>query len=255
MPAEKLYCQESLFEHVNKAIAAGDGMYAKGAEAHYFSVGASAIAAINESFTSARLGANSPARVLDYACGYGRVLRWLRAAFPESFLLGVDADRTAVATAGATLGIETRHLDISMKQLIDEPFDLIWVGSLLTHLPEEDSYRVLCFLRMHLTTKGVLVFTTHGAVVEERLVNGSRNYNLDSSGIRKLLSTLEATGFGYADYANQRDYGISVVRPSKVLSLVERANMKAIFFKDRGWADHQDVVACVQRPPLEASGS
>lgn len=88
----------NIFPHVNKNVAPGDGMLGED-ESHYFAVGASAISCIRSAFLTAQKQRQSVKSVLDYACGYGRVLRWLKAEFPEARLLGVDADPKAASAA------------------------------------------------------------------------------------------------------------------------------------------------------------
>jgi trans-aconitate methyltransferase len=187
IPDAKLHGKAELFASVNKAVAPGDGMFKDNDYEQYFSVGASALSAVIEALSAARLGMQNVKRVLDYACGYGRVLRWLRAAFPDAYLLGVDADRKAVEAASAVLEVETRYLDTSLAHPIDKPFDLIWIGSLITHLPEKETRRVLKYLKEHLTEQGVIVFTTHGQLVEQRLETRTRTYNLDEEGVKQTV--------------------------------------------------------------------
>ena len=242
---ESLYGQNETFERVNKTIATGDGMYVAENKDHYFIVGASALASITECIDAAGLARSNIKRILDYACGYGRVLRWLQAGFTDAYLLGVDADPKAVTAAQNVLGVETRRLDTTLTHAIDSPFDLIWVGSLFTHLPKSEMARVLLYLSGHLTAGGVLVFTTHGRIVEQRLKSRSRTYNLSADMIPGMLDEFRVEGFAFSEYPGVIDYGISIVRPSHVALMIEDAGMNQIFFKDRGWAVHQDVSGAV----------
>lgn len=241
--SKRLSGKADTFKSVIKEIAPTDGM-AKNTPEQYFAVGASAASVITRSLVAARKPAGEVRRILDYACGYGRVLRWLKADYPSAYLLGVDADGKAAASAREVLGIETRKLDISLSRPIDDPFDLIWVGSLFTHLSESESRRVLTYLRGHLTDSGVLVFTTHGSYVANRIETRDKTYNLSDQAIMRLLSGYRSTGFGFAEYSGFKDYGISAVIPSKVCELLETCDLDMKFYLSRGWAAHQDVFAC-----------
>ena len=245
IPDAKLHGQAELFASVNKAVAPGDGMFKDTEPAHYFLVGASALAAVIEALSATRLDMQNVTRVLDYACGFGRVLRWLRAAFPDAFLLGVDANRIAVEEASALLGVETRHLDTSLAHPIDKPFDLIWVGSLITHLPEKETRRVLKYLQEHLTETGVIVFTTHGQLVEQRIETRAQTYNLDEEGVKQTVEDFCTGGYGFANYKNRSGYGVSVATPSRIMSIVETCGLQPVYFKAQGWASHQDVYGCI----------
>jgi len=228
---------------VSRAIAAGDGMFRPHSAQHYFVVGASASALIHEALRTAGVAPASVGRVLDYACGYGRVLRWLKADFPDARLLGVDADPKAAQAAGEALGVETRALDLALSAPIEAPFDLVWVGSLFTHLPRAETQRVLDYLAGHLRPGGVLVFTTHGELVRRRLADGERNYGLDAAGVAAVLRGLQAGGYGYAGYPRTPDYGISVAHASTVMAQAESTGLHPVLFRACGWAAHQDAYA------------
>lgn len=245
IPASRLFGLDHTFSRVSKKIADGDGMKADGSDGmHYFVVGASAVAAIRDSLGAVGRSSVSVKRVLDYACGYGRVLRWLAVYFDHAKLVGVDADAKAATSASAVTGIETHKLDISLAQSIGLNFDVIWVGSLFTHLPKPETMRVLRYLKKALSPTGLLVFTTHGRLVSRRLALRERDYGLSDDSITSVIGQLASDGYGYADYPKQSGYGISVSTPSRIVQMIEEADMSAVYFRDAGWADHQDVFAC-----------
>ena len=71
-------------------------------------------------------------RVLDLGCRYGALTRAYAA---ENEVVGMDVDREALAAA-ATLGIETRHGDVTEPLPFgDASFDVVVCGELLEHLP------------------------------------------------------------------------------------------------------------------------
>lgn len=239
---ENLFGRYESYQRVSKDIAAGDGML-KDSREQYFTVGASASSAIHEAVRTARMDTKKIRRALDYACGYGRVLRWLKADFPNAYILGVDADPKAAKAASDVLKIPTRPLDIKLTKRLDDPFDLIWVGSLFTHLPKDEMKRVLTYLGSHLTKDGLLVFTTHGDLVANRLASRSRDYGLAEETIDPVLHDYKTEGYGFASYPKLPGYGISISKPSCVMAMIEAVEMTPILFKDRGWAAHQDVFA------------
>jgi SAM-dependent methyltransferase len=240
----KIYGRVETFTALNKTIAPGDGMFSDNDPEQYFAVGASAAELISESLAAARVPPGSVGRVLDYACGYGRVLRWLQAEFPKAYLLGVDTDPKAVQGSNLALGVETRQLDLNFAKPVDAPFDLIWVGSLMTHLPEWENLRVIQYLKTHLTKGGVLVLTTHGHLVYQRLQSRERHYSVNQAGIDKIVREFDWLGYGHAGYGRS-SYGISVSKPSRIVTMIETCNLACVYFKARGWAAHQDVFGCV----------
>ena len=96
-----------------------------------------------------------PKTILDLPCGYGRVLRLLRAAFPDAAITASDLDRGGVRFCEQTFGVEGAF---SQRQLDDlslgHTYELVWCGSLLTHLPEEDARAALRALVRHLAPGG-----------------------------------------------------------------------------------------------------
>ena len=65
-------------------ISRGDGMYVAGRAAHYFGVGADALKLVLQAMSLA--GKGDISSILDLPCGHGRVLRYLKAEFPQALL-------------------------------------------------------------------------------------------------------------------------------------------------------------------------
>ncbi|MEX2519087.1 MAG: hypothetical protein WD969_07140 [Paracoccaceae bacterium] len=100
---------------------------------------------------------------------------------------------------------------------------------------------MLVYLRAHLREGAVLVPTTHGTLVENRIRTGERLYNLDEAGARDLLETYDANGYGFGAYPKMNDYGISLVTQEKMTALIEAAGLSVVHFEQQGWVKHQDV--------------
>ncbi|MEJ7582552.1 MAG: class I SAM-dependent methyltransferase [Acidimicrobiales bacterium] len=106
---------------------------------------------------------------------------------------------------------------------IGEGYDLIWSGSLLTHLPEEAWDPTLRHLASALAPGGVIVFTTHGRLALAFLRNEPAatahlgawlpaRYGLTGSTAEAVAASAERRGFGYAAYpgAEKRADGLSI---------------------------------------------
>ena len=77
--------------------------------------------------------------ILDLPSGYGRVMRFLKAEFPEAALTACDVIREGVDFCARTFGARAIYGKEDPSELeLDERFDLIWCGSLLTHVDEEN---------------------------------------------------------------------------------------------------------------------
>jgi SAM-dependent methyltransferase len=240
--------------NVHAEISPEDGMYVEGHRDHYLSVGRSALQGIKLAMLAA--GKDDCQDILDMGCGYGRVLRTLKAAFPEARLTASDLLRDAVDFCAKAFGATPAYSKERPEQIrINGTFDLIWCGTMLTNLNSDRWRGFFDLFHSLLRPGGILVFTTHGHLVADRLRNRSDTYGLQENVVRKLLEDYDRLGFGYGDYSAdvlqiahiESDYGISVSSPSWVCSRVaELPSLRLLTYTARGWDNHQDVVACVR---------
>lgn len=189
-------------------------MFHEGQELHYFRVGLDALRCIQAGLELARRSESDVTSVLDFACGYGRVARMLRAAFPLAHLSVADVDQRALSFCAEQFHAEPlpASREIRAAQL-DRQYDLIRCGSLLTHLEASKWPSVLSLFRDHLSSRGMVVFTTHGRYVATRLQQPIHPYNLAAEQIRPLLEAYTRDDFGYSEYTKGANYGISVATP------------------------------------------
>jgi len=233
--------------NVRKEIAPGDEMY-RGDEAHYFDVGESALHCIETALFAARRKKSSINRILDLPCGHGRVMRFLQKAFPVARLTACDLEREGVefcAKNFAALPVVSR---VEVADIpLEGPYDLIWCGSLLTHLPQEKCAAFLKLFQRLLLPGGLLVFTLHGRRCETELETGKNRCGLDDPQIASLLADYRRTGFGYVDYADSPGYGISLALPSFVLAnFVQDPKWQLLGYHETGWDQRQDAI-CLRR--------
>jgi SAM-dependent methyltransferase len=212
---------------------------------HYFWAGRSALECIRLGLQLA--GKTEVHSILDFPCGYGRVARTLRAAFPAAALTVCDLDRDGVDFCARTFGAAPvySHADPSSIR-IDGSFDLIRVGSLFTHLDAERWQGFLELLRSVLAPGGLLLFTTAGRFVVQELRRGASRLGLTPGGVDAVLAAYDARGCGYHGYPNTPEYGVCVASPSWVTAQVERlAVLRLACVTERGWLRRQDAFACV----------
>ncbi len=245
MTATLLTALDPLADPVDQGIAETDGMFERHlpherAWNHYFYCGRSALGAIRLALAAA--GTSKVRRILDLPCGHGRVLRVLKAAFPEAELHACDLDRTGVDFCATRFGAKPIYSHSNPAQLqLAGPYDLIWVGSLMTHLDAHRWPGFLNLFRSVLSPRGVCVFTTHGYWSEELIKSGQAAYGLKNP--TSLLRPYRKYGFAYAGYPGQ-DYGISLSSPAWVTTRMAAVpGARLLLYAERGWADHQDVVA------------
>jgi SAM-dependent methyltransferase len=231
-----------------RTISPNDQMF-EGDEGQYFAIGRSALECISCSLHAASLPANNVGRILDLPCGHGRVLRHLKAAFPGAKITACDLLHDGVNYCATTFGAAPVYSDEdpSKVRLESDTFDLIWVGSLLTHLNAGRWTGFLELFRRSLRPGGVLVFTTHGRRAYDWWVQEVVDYGLPYWRKTAVLFAFERTGFGYADYLTSGSYGLTLSRPDWVFRQIDRVpRMRLAYFSEAAWAEQHDVYACVR---------
>jgi SAM-dependent methyltransferase len=196
------------------------------------------------------LAISTVSTVLDFPSGYGRVLRFLRAAYPDAEITACDIDRDGVDFCAKTFNAQPVYSTVDMATVpILQAYDLIWCGSLLTHIHAAQWRELLELFSAHLSDSGALIFTTHGRPNAERL-RAKRNVfdklGLSDWAIATILSDYERCGFGYQNYSAQEGYGVSLSSPSWVCSqVIQTSGLRLVAYQEGGWGGIQDAVACV----------
>lgn len=100
--------------------------------------------------------------VLDFACGFGRLLRFLSCGDRSVQLTASEIQSEALSFVTGEFDVQS--LPSTMAPESFEPgrrFDFIWVASLFSHLPEDLFNRWLLRLHALLKPEGVLCFSVH----------------------------------------------------------------------------------------------
>ena len=230
------YCEAEC----SKEIHPNDVMYNTGAE-HYFRVGESALRAIFSGLAMSWGG--EPRRILDLPCGHGRVTRHLRSAFPNSKMFVCDIDAEGVDFCAENFDAEPIYSKPDLLSVdIPSSLDLIWIGSLFTHLDASRTKSWLTYLSGHLAKHGILVATFHGLFAKDLFSKWDHPLGEDWE---KMASDFEESGFGYDRFKNgdMGDYGSSVSKPSWVMEAAcDIPDIRIVSYSERGWANNHDVL-------------
>jgi SAM-dependent methyltransferase len=196
--------------------------------------------------------------VLDLACGAGRVMRTLRAAFPDASITGCDIWEEGVQFCEQTFGARGVISKPNPGDTeLDELYDVIWCGSMLTHLGEEPFLGTLKLFESHLTPNGVVVFTLHGRyTVDEQMRNNREGFTFNEEQMQRVLRDYDETGFGFypsitrelnegdPSIPEESNLGNSVSSRAWVCKQLEQTpGLDLLLYVERGWLG-QDVVAC-----------
>ena len=142
--------------------------------------------------------------VLDFACGYGRLLRFLSRTLPPSRIWASDIQRGAVDFVAAEFGVHGVNSSADPDEFRPgRTFDFIWVASLFSHLPEALFRAWVAKLVSLLSPRGVLAFSVH----DERLL--ARGVAMPEQGIHFV-------GTSEIEELDSRVYGTSFVRESSL---------------------------------------
>ena len=190
------------------------------------------------------LGNRDVRAIIDFPSGHGRVMRWFKLRYPNAKLYAVEVDPDALAFVSQTFGAEPVVADGNLEMALPKDVDLIFSGSLLTHL---DDWQWRRFLEMSvdaLATNGLLVFSTHGraAAILARQRHPIYGELIDTA---ELYRIYEKTGFAFLPYSSDYPtYGLTLSSPQWVMRELERLPFaKIVAFEEQGWGGgHQDIV-------------
>ena len=178
-------------------------------------------------------------KVLDFACGPGRVIADFHRLAPDAHLTGSDIDREAIEWARKNLGhLASFHVNDASPpaEFPNGSFDIIYSISLFTHLDESMQDAWLAELGRLLKPGGVLLATTHGRFTKasctraelEELGRRGIVFRFDRKGKFKLdgLPAFYQTTFHTREYV-ERHW-------TKFLDLLD--------YREGGIGRHQDVI-------------
>lgn len=181
--------------------------------------------------------------LLDFAAGYGRVTRFLVAEYGCDNVFVADIKTKAVDFVREQFGCEGWPSSFTPEAFTpNRKFNVIYVGSLFSHLPEELFKRWLVVLRNLLTENGILILSTH----DISLVN-SKNKNeyifIEDSEDKMFTEVEDAI-----EEAN--NYGAAYIGEARVASLFSQCDIAEehyVRFK-RVLSNVQDVYVVAKNP-------
>jgi SAM-dependent methyltransferase len=223
-------------------IAPGDGMLFEERRDEYFAIGRRALELIQ--FSGALCDKPHYPRILDLPCGHGRVLRWLRAHYHYAKITACDLDADGVDYCAKAFGATPVLSQRDLTQVrFPEQFDLIWCGSLLTHLPLEAWPAVLDAFERWTAECGVIVLSLQGRFYTSLLARGRTDIaeNIDKTA---LVREVGARGHSFQPYteAPHEPYGVTVTAPEIVGRWLQgRPNLILRAYMEQAWGI-QDVV-------------
>ena len=211
--------------------------------AHYIHVGKSAIRNIEAALGLAGRSFADLEYCLDMACGYGRVLRWLVQLIPPERITACELVDESIRFCHEEFGVEALLSELDLRSMrFPRNYDLIWVGSLFTHLMPGEDIAFLQVLARALNPRGMLLLSTQGP----SCLNNIPMYGSMFRGkTEEFRAQLKASGVAYLPYfASNPNYGIALHTPDyldRALAGATGERVRRFYYAERGWDDHQDV--------------
>ncbi len=224
-----------------------DGMlrdYSPQAIAEYIVSGREPVAHMEAALARAGRSWATVAEYLDYGGGYGRALRWIAAEHPAVHTSIAEVNVQAARFVAREFGSDA--LVVQPHQVVPHfprSYDLIWVGSVMTHLDENDGRTLLTALANALGPNGVLVFTTHGHISPEWLPH----YGPDTTArADEIAAALVRDRIFFVPGVAGRNYPQTFHAPAAVRALIASVTprLELLSHAPRGWGNHQDVWSC-----------
>lgn len=228
---------------VDPVIHTADHMWNTGPRIDdYNFVGESGVRVIS-SVLAAAATKESVWRILDFGCGHGRVARHIRALFPQAELFFCDIDYEAAQFCADRFGGTSLRSSEDLTQL-DLPvnMDLVWVGSVFTHIDYRRMQILFDNLFASLGRGGVLTATFRGRRTHEVALAAPDQAEL----WRPLHEQYEREGVGYQSYGRPElgDWGLSLCAIEKVIALGHKhSNARLVGYTEAGWANIHDVAS------------
>lgn len=149
------------------------------------------------------------ARVLDFGCSSGRVVRMLAAAYPEVEWHGCDPmpgsirwDQENLPSIKFTMS----SADPPLSAYSDGMFDVVFAISIWSHFAENAALRWLAEMRRIIKPGGCLVLTTHGFRSIDYL---AENHLYDVNDLGHIRDSLYSSGLCFLNvFGKKGDWGI-----------------------------------------------
>jgi SAM-dependent methyltransferase len=217
-------------KHFLRDVSPNDAMFnvAHSSE-HYIGVGLSALNIFEYAIAQDFMRPENLQNILDLPCGHGRISRVLRSRFPDAALTVCDIDRDGVDFCVSHLNARGVYSveDFDILKL-GELYDLIWVGSLITHLNHVDTVKLIRCMERHLSHNGLLIITNNGKFVAD----------YSAAAAPEFVEQYNAIGYGYYDSG----FKGSIISRHWLEGLFAGESCGIISYLERGWDSHQDVL-------------
>ncbi|MEE8524990.1 MAG: class I SAM-dependent methyltransferase [Thermoanaerobaculia bacterium] len=234
--------------HVNDSMLYDES---EQAVADYLRAGRSALDNIEKALRSSAKTFAEVETCLDFGCGYGRVLRQLQEQIPAAKITASDAVEEGVRFCAEEFGARPLVSSWNVDEIRLGIYDLIWSGSVFTHLDEASCETLFGKLGHSLMPSGgVLVFSIHGQYSLDGLATFyGKAYAEEADQICREVADAGICFRRYTDESYGRfpvPYGMTWHRPDYFERLAAERfgdRLQLTMWEAHGWDLHHDVLA------------
>ena len=172
---------------------------------------------------------------LDFGSGYGRVTRFLPFALGKDIeVFTSEVKSEAIAFNENELGFKGIHHGSQAESFpTDQHFDVIFAGSIFSHLPEKMLEEWLTKLAEVLSPNGLLLFTTHNTTLDSSLAGKDFHYTTNSED-----AVLDMVSDHLSDTS---EYGTTYISDRKITHLMGDLHL-SFETKRKAFGNLQDLI-------------
>ncbi|MEA5498789.1 class I SAM-dependent methyltransferase [Limnoraphis robusta] len=241
---------ETLIQHLARSpqtfqpqIAAADEMFlypfheleernSDGALVSYYSLGRTLFDSIQQIINVYFGSFEQISSFLDFACGYGRFMRFLVQEMPAEKIWASDIYADAVRFQTEYFGVNGIVSTPKPEDYqVQRKFDCIYAGSFFSHMPPRTFKAWMQQLYDLLNPEGLLIFS----VLDEAILPGA--IEMPSEGI------LFSSDSSESQFLDRNDYGTTYVKEAFIRELIQQVsqNKASIFRIPKGLSNYQDL--------------
>lgn len=191
-------------------------------------------------------------KVLDFACGSGRIARFLLRWRWEVHGCDIEADRVHWCQENLPEFTAWTNEPAPSLDCPDHSFDYIYCYSVFTHTPEDVTFRWLEELHRVLVPGGLVALTTNGPTWLDSILQQphlQEQFGLPEQELTELVRQIEEGVCVFRPYPRSTDYGLTFIHPDRVAAEWGSAQLELVG-QESGLAIHesaQDVSIFVAR--------
>ncbi|PFU37172.1 methyltransferase [Bacillus cereus] len=194
---------------------------------------------------------NKESKVLDFGCGWGRIIRFLFKDVSDQNLLGIDVDPAMITLCNETLGrgiYKTASPQPPVEFIHDNSLDIIFAYSVFSHLSEATAENWIKEFSRILRPGGIFIATTQARYFLDFCQQFKEHPELIQTGwhktlsqafpdIHRAISDYESGNFvhsptGAGDVRNSSFYGETVIPMTYIKKHYEKYLKLRDFFDD-----------------------